>query len=168
MHPLVRLGSTTFCLFWPLYLGRDSYFGNHCCGTIFRRVALSCTYSVCVLFVSLLSLCPLCFYLLQHPFSVHAQLRHAVTHHSACFLQQPFTAFLFFFSPAAISSCIPQTTMCSSATFLTLLSLLSFDSAFCSTTQHLAYGLALVSVCIPATISFSSCLFAVNCSARHF
>jgi len=38
--------------------------------------------------------------------------------------------------------------------FLTLLSRLSFDSAFCSTTQHLAYSLALVFVCIPATISF--------------
>ena len=59
-----------------------------------------------------------------------------------------------FFSPATISSCIPQTTMCSSATFLTLLSLLPLDSAFCSTTQHLAYSLALVFVCIPATISF--------------
>jgi len=45
-----------------------------------------------------------------------------------------------FFSPAAISSCIPQTTTCSSATYLTLLSLLPFDSAFCSTTQHLAYA----------------------------
>ena len=72
-----------------------------------------------------------------------------------------------FFSPATISSCIPQTTMCPSATFLTLLSLLPFDSAFCSITQHLAYGLSLVFVCIPATISFSSCLFAVICSARY-
>jgi len=59
---------------------------------------LRCTYSVCVLFVSLLSLCHLCFCLMQRPFSVHAQLRHAVTHHSACFLQQPFTASLLFFS----------------------------------------------------------------------
>jgi len=57
--------------------------------------------------------------------------------------------------------------MCSSVTFLTLLSLLPFNSAFFSTTQHLAYGLALVSVCIPAAISFSSRLFAANCSARH-
>ena len=70
-------------------------------------------------------------------------------------------------SPVSISGCLPQNTMCSSATFLTLLSLLPFGSAFCSTTQHLAYGLALVFVCIPATISFSSCLFAVNCSAWH-
>jgi len=48
--------------------------------------------------------------------------------------------------------------LCSSATFLTLLSLLPFNSAFCSTTQHLAYGLAPVAVCILVTISFSSCL----------
>jgi len=74
---------------------------------------------LCFFFVSLLFLCHLCVCLVHRPFSVHAQLRHAVTHHSACFLQQPFTASLFFFS-AAISSCIPQTTMCSSTTFLTL------------------------------------------------
>ena len=66
-------------------------------------------------FVSLLSLCHLCFCLMQRPFSVHAQLRHAVTHHSACFLQQPFTASLLF-SPSTISSCISQTTMCFSVT----------------------------------------------------
>ena len=68
-----------------------------------------------VLFVSLLSLCHLCFCLMQRPFSVHAQLRHAITHHSACFLQQRFTASLLF-SPATISTCIPQTTMCFSVT----------------------------------------------------
>jgi len=50
-----------------------------------RAAALSCTYSVCILFVSLLSLCHLCFCLMQRPFSVHAQLRHAVTHRSAFF-----------------------------------------------------------------------------------
>ena len=47
-------------------------------------------------FVSLLSLCHLCFCLLQRPFSVHAQLRHAVTHHSAFFLQQRFNEFTLF------------------------------------------------------------------------
>jgi len=70
-------------------------------------------------------------------------------------------------SPVSISGCLRQTTMCSSATFLTLLSLLPFDSAFCSTTQHLAYGPAPVFVCLPATTSFLSCLFVVICSARH-
>jgi len=54
---------------------------------------------LCFFFVSLLSLCHLCFCLMHRPFSVHAQLRHAVTHHSACFLQQPFTASLYFFLP---------------------------------------------------------------------
>jgi len=82
------------------------------------------------------------------------------------FLQQRFNA-IHALSPVSISGCLPQTTMCSSAPFLSLLSLLPFDSAFCSTTQHLAYGLALVFVCIPATIPLSSCHFAVNCSARH-
>jgi len=90
------------------------------------------------------------------------------SHTSFCMLSPAtFHRIPVFFYPATISSCIPQNTMCSSATFLTLLSLLPFDAAFCSTTQHLAYGLALVFVRIPATISFSLCLFAVNCSARH-
>ena len=87
------------------------------------------------------------------------------SHTSFCmFSPAAFHRIPVFFSPATISSCIPQST----ATFLPLLWLLPLDSAFCSTMQHLAYGLALVFVCIPATISFSSCLFAVNCSARHF
>ena len=74
---------------------------------------------------------------------------------------------IFYISNTLTLAASKKNTMRSSATFPTLLSLLHFDSAFCSTTQHLAYGLALVFVCIPATISFSSCLFAVNCSARH-
>ena len=79
-----------------------------------------------------------CFCLMHRPFSVHAQLRHAVRHHSVFFLQQPFTASLFF-SPAAISSCIPQTTMCFSATFLILLSLLPFR--LCFLFNHATLGL---------------------------
>ena len=54
-------------------------------------------YILCLFFfVSLLSLCHLCFCLMQRPFSVHAQLRHAVTHHSAFFLQQRFNASMLF------------------------------------------------------------------------
>jgi len=166
MHPLVRLGSTTFCLFWPLYLGRDSYFGNHCCGTIFRRVALSCTYSVCVLFVSLLSLCPLCFYLLQHPFSVHAQLRHAVTHHSAFFLQQRFNAFMLF-HPLAFPA-VSRKPLCA------LLLLFSLSFHFCLSTLIFVQPRNTWPTALPSFLFalqqlslFQSCVFAVNCSARH-
>ena len=53
-----------------------------------RKQRLPClvhTLLVCISFVSLLSLCHLCFCLMQRSFLVHAQLRHAVTHHSAFF-----------------------------------------------------------------------------------
>ena len=45
------------------------------------------------------------------------------------FLQQRFNA-IHALSPVSISGCLPPTSMCSSATFLTLLSLLPFDSAW--------------------------------------
>ena len=70
-------------------------------------------------------------------------------------------------SSVSISAWLPQTTMCTSATFLTLLSLLPFDSTFCSTEQNLAYCLTPHFFRIPATISLSPCLLGVDCSARH-
>jgi len=44
-----------------------------------------------------------------------------------------------------------------------------FTSAFqlCFLFNHATLGLALVFVCISVKITFSLCLFAVNCSARH-
>ena len=93
---------------------------------------------MCIFFISLLSLCHLCFCLLQRPFSVHTQLRHAATHHSACFLQQPFTASLFFFS-AAISSAASRKPLC--ALLLLFNSPFSFVFRFCSLFHHATLGL---------------------------
>jgi len=61
-----------------------------------RKQRLPCLVHTLCFYVSLLSLCHLCFCLMQRPFSVHAQHRHAVTHNSACFLQQRFNAFTLF------------------------------------------------------------------------
>ena len=112
--------------------------------TVTARNSSGCRvlHIVCI-FLFHSSLFHLRFYLLQHPLSVHDQLRHAAIHHSAFRIFSPATfQRIHAISPVSISGWLPQTTMWSSVTFLTDFSLLLFDSAFCSTKQHLAYGLA--------------------------